>query len=209
MTRARGKNVRESLLRAAREEFAKQGYAGARTREIARLAGTSEVMLFRHFGSKANLFRETVFQPINENLKGFIEDELVASNVTAMSEKYFLEYSTRLYRVLEENGPLLSALIAAGEYESANISDISDLNSLDSFFDRAEQELRRLADNESLEMLKDPAVVVRFIFSTYLSVALFRKWLFPERIGSIEHVLDVINGLLLRGYGLDEQNKTY
>lgn len=190
---------------AARAEFAQQGYAGAKTREIARRAGTSEVMLFRHFGSKANLFRETVFRPINECLKCFIEDELLASQVSEMSPAHFLEYNSRLYGVLEENGPLLAALIAAGDYEASDISDIADLTSLETFFDMAEKELRRLADARSVELLQDPRIVVRFVFSTYLSVALFRKWLFPEKVGNIQHVLNVINGMLLRGYGMDDR----
>lgn len=202
MTGARGKNVRASLMTAAREEFSQQGFAGAKTREIARRAGTSEVMLFRHFGSKANLFKETVFQPINDCLKDFIEDELVASNVTRMSPTHFVDYNSRLYTVLEENAPLLSALIAASEYEGADIQDIADLTSLDAFFEMAEKELRRLADPESLEILQDPKVVVRFLFCTYLSIALFRKWMFPDKLGGMEHVLKVVNGMLLRGYGM-------
>lgn len=206
MAGTRGKNVRASLIAAARTEFSQQGYAGARTREIARLAATSEVMLFRHFGSKANLFKETVFEPINACLKDFIAGELVASNVTQMSPTHFVAYNARLYAVLEENAPLLSALIAAGEYEGADILDIGDLTSLDAFFDTAEQELRRLADPASLELLHDTKVVVRFVFCTYLSIALFRKWLFPDKIGGIEHVLKVVNGMLVRGYGMDSRS---
>jgi AcrR family transcriptional regulator len=42
--------------RAAAQLFARQGYHGTSTREIARLAGISENTLFRHFESKENLF---------------------------------------------------------------------------------------------------------------------------------------------------------
>jgi len=42
--------------RVAAQLFARQGYHGTSTREIARLAGISENTLFRHFESKENLF---------------------------------------------------------------------------------------------------------------------------------------------------------
>ncbi len=48
--------TRERILQAAAEVFASQGYAGATTRGIADAAGMSELTLFRHFGTKRNLF---------------------------------------------------------------------------------------------------------------------------------------------------------
>ncbi len=52
--------TRERILDAATEIFASQGYTGATTRAIAALAGVNEVTLFRHFGSKRNLFQAMV-----------------------------------------------------------------------------------------------------------------------------------------------------
>jgi AcrR family transcriptional regulator len=49
--------TRDRLLRAAIEVFSIQGYVGATTREIARIAEVSEVTLFRHFQSKEQLLR--------------------------------------------------------------------------------------------------------------------------------------------------------
>jgi AcrR family transcriptional regulator len=48
--------TRERLIQAAAELFATLGYARTTTRKIAAEAGVSEVTLFRHFGSKKNLF---------------------------------------------------------------------------------------------------------------------------------------------------------
>ncbi len=44
------------IAHAAARLFARQGYHGTSTREIARVAGISENTLFRHFESKENLF---------------------------------------------------------------------------------------------------------------------------------------------------------
>src|SRR5262245_60429596 len=46
---------RESILVAATDAFATEGFAGARTQRIARAAGVSEALLFRHFPTKAAL----------------------------------------------------------------------------------------------------------------------------------------------------------
>jgi len=47
---------RESILAAATHAFAAEGFGGARTQQIARAAGVSEALLFRHFPSKAALY---------------------------------------------------------------------------------------------------------------------------------------------------------
>ncbi|UBF30398.1 TetR/AcrR family transcriptional regulator (plasmid) [Kovacikia minuta CCNUW1] len=47
--------TRDRLLKAAIEVFSTEGYVGATTREIARVAEVSEVTLFRHFQSKEQL----------------------------------------------------------------------------------------------------------------------------------------------------------
>jgi AcrR family transcriptional regulator len=52
--------TRQRLLQAAARIFAEKGYSGATTRAIAEAAGLSELTLFRHFGSKKNLFMNVV-----------------------------------------------------------------------------------------------------------------------------------------------------
>lgn len=46
----------EKIIQAAAQLFARQGYHGTSTREIARLADVSENTLFRHFENKEDLF---------------------------------------------------------------------------------------------------------------------------------------------------------
>jgi AcrR family transcriptional regulator len=52
--------TRRRLLQAAAQIFTEKGYSGATTRGIADAAGLSELTLFRHFGSKKNLFMTVV-----------------------------------------------------------------------------------------------------------------------------------------------------
>lgn len=48
----------QRLLAATLKLISRKGYPGTSTREIASEAGVTEVTLFRHFGSKENLFEE-------------------------------------------------------------------------------------------------------------------------------------------------------
>jgi len=61
--------TKAALLRAGLELLAEKGYKGATTREIANRAEVSEVTLFRHYKSKAELLQEAVGQlspPVEE-----------------------------------------------------------------------------------------------------------------------------------------------
>ena len=52
--------LRETILGAARSEFAQYGLAGARIDRIAKAAGASKERLYAHFGDKESLFRSVV-----------------------------------------------------------------------------------------------------------------------------------------------------
>jgi AcrR family transcriptional regulator len=53
----RSKNsTKDRIVEAAVQLFSRQGFAGSSTHEIARLAGVSEVTVFRHFARKKDLF---------------------------------------------------------------------------------------------------------------------------------------------------------
>ena len=49
---------RKAIVRAAVPLFARKGFAGTTTRELAEAAGISEALLFKHFPSKQLLYRE-------------------------------------------------------------------------------------------------------------------------------------------------------
>jgi AcrR family transcriptional regulator len=53
-------DIREKLLDATAQVFARLGYLGCTTRRVAQEAGVNEVTLFRHFGSKDTLIREAL-----------------------------------------------------------------------------------------------------------------------------------------------------
>ena len=62
----RTENTRSLLLRAAREEFAAHGIAGARVDRIAERAGVNKQRIYAYFGDKEQLFRHVVGAALDE-----------------------------------------------------------------------------------------------------------------------------------------------
>ncbi|PYN03402.1 MAG: TetR family transcriptional regulator [Candidatus Rokuibacteriota bacterium] len=60
--------TRVRILRAARREFARKGFAGARVDAIARAASVNKRMLYHYFGNKEALFRAILREGIATNL---------------------------------------------------------------------------------------------------------------------------------------------
>ena len=71
--RVRSADRRASILVTAREVFQENGLAGARTKAIADLAGTSETILYRHFASKEELFEAAVLEPVESLVANLVE----------------------------------------------------------------------------------------------------------------------------------------
>src|SRR3954462_14144117 len=51
---------RQNLIEVAAELYARQGYQGTTTRQIAAAAGVTEALIYRHFPKKENLYWEII-----------------------------------------------------------------------------------------------------------------------------------------------------
>ncbi|HTR36131.1 MAG TPA: TetR/AcrR family transcriptional regulator [Bryobacteraceae bacterium] len=56
VARMPGEDRRRQLLQVAIDSFARNGFSGTKTKDIAAAAGVSEAILFRHFASKEDLY---------------------------------------------------------------------------------------------------------------------------------------------------------
>jgi AcrR family transcriptional regulator len=63
-----GAERRELLLGAARDQFSRHGFHGAATAAIARQAGCSEAILYRHFASKRDLLLAVLEREVGERI---------------------------------------------------------------------------------------------------------------------------------------------
>ena len=126
--RPRGE-ARRLLLDAARDLFARQDYRATTTREIAEAAGVTEYLLFRHFGSKAGLFREALVLPFTNFVDDFGRTWQAVVPEETDEEELSRQFVGRLYDVLVEHKGLLLTLVASDglsddEARSAGITDI-------------------------------------------------------------------------------------
>lgn len=69
---------RTRLLLSARKLFAENGYESTSTASIARMAGTSESQLIKHFGGKASLL-DAIFVDGWNSLTGWLQQQLPAT----------------------------------------------------------------------------------------------------------------------------------
>jgi len=114
---------RRLLLDAARELFARTDYRSTTAREIAESAGVTEYLLFRHFGSKAGLFREALVLPFTSIVDEFATTwQAVVPEETDEDElaRHFVE---RVYDVVVEHRGLLLTLVASEAFSDEEIAD--------------------------------------------------------------------------------------
>lgn len=178
-TRRPGGEVRGLIVAAARASFQERGYARSTTREIADRAGVAEVLIFRKFGSKANLFAEAALLPMVDLLEAWTKQVEPGTDADAMQQqRQFIEH---LYKVAIENRGLLLSLLAAGESEPDVLiqQDAAALfhRSLDALVDASEQRMQR-SDIDLTGI--DIRVAGRATLGMVLAMALFGDWLLPK-----------------------------
>lgn len=112
---------KRSILEAAREEFATTGDVGATTTKmIARRAGVSEAILYRHWDSKEDLYLEAVVEPLREIVEKTAEaveewpESIGEDRRTARARNFFAETIDGM----TESVPLLG-LVLFGEPATA------------------------------------------------------------------------------------------
>jgi AcrR family transcriptional regulator len=110
--RPRGADIsRASILRAAQQLFAVQGYATTGVRDIAQRAGVNSALVGRYFGSKAHLFRVA------------LEDFLAVAPLLKPPERSeFGRHAVQLLVSADGAGPLAMMMLSMADPQARNIS---------------------------------------------------------------------------------------
>lgn len=115
-----GEERRAQLLAVARDLFAEHGYKTT-TADVARGAGVSDALVVKHFGTKENLFRATIVEPLVELFEAGILDgrqRAMAEDLGQPLEhlQLLLEWSRQWTQlVVEHRGALLSLVRTSAE----------------------------------------------------------------------------------------------
>jgi AcrR family transcriptional regulator len=104
--------VRDRLLKAAHELFTDLGYRATTTKEIAARAGVAELTLFRHFGSKVEIFDASVLIPLKTYLRQWSQtwvDFSGEASLDAMAARLV----DGLYTLIRQDHRIFQELISA------------------------------------------------------------------------------------------------
>ncbi|MED5813315.1 helix-turn-helix domain-containing protein [Mycolicibacterium sp. 050232] len=195
--RPRGE-ARRLLLDAARQLFSRQGYRSTTTREIAQSADVSEYLLFRHFGSKAGLFREAMVLPFTDFVDEFGKTWQTVVPEETDEEELTRQFAGRLYDVLLQHKGLLLTLVASDglseeDVENAGIADIRRALGLLGQISTEGMQLRGFRSTE-------PDLRAHSAVALIVGMVALHSTFFDDRPPSREAILDELVQALLHGF---------
>lgn len=131
-TTKRSDATRQALLRAARDEFAEYGLAGARVDRIAEAAGVNKERIYGLFGSKDKLFDVILI----DSLREFME------TVQPLADTEVGDYVAKLFDYHHNNPKLLRLMLWEALHRGADAHDIDGWRAdfYERKFDRAQQQ---------------------------------------------------------------------
>jgi AcrR family transcriptional regulator len=191
--------ARRKLLEAARDLFSEQGFGNTSTRQIAARAGVPEAALYRHFGSKAGLFREAVFEPFGKFIAEF-SAKWSESPPAHTAADVLREYIEGLFRLLRANSAAAMTLLAARAHEPPGVAVAE---GQDRIMLEIIQPLEDLTKSEAAVFGYaglNPAMSTRASVSMVLAMALFKEWLFDEDTPATDdEIIDELQSMILHG----------
>ena len=193
--------VRDRILTAAHQLFTQQGYQATTTKQISTVAKVSEPTVFRHFGSKVELFEAAILTPFNEfvdrwsqwwvdySSEGSVED-LTASLVEG------------LYSLVREDRRIFQELMAArsdprSDLHGAAVAVSGKLRTgLRAVHDAG---LDIQADRQLFGI--DPPATVAAVAAMVMGSVMFEDWAYPagKRIPGHTRMIREMTGLIVDG----------
>ena len=189
---------RRLLLDAARSLFARQDYRGTTTREIAQAAGVTEHLLFRHFGSKAALFREALVLPFTSFVDEFGRTWQSVIPEETSEDELARHFVGQLYDVFVEHQGLLLTLMASDslseeEMAEAGIADITRVLTVLGQISAEGMKLRGLQSGQ-------PDLPAHSTVAMIAGMAALRATFFGPRQPSREVIVDELVQAILHGF---------
>ena len=136
---------RRLLIDAAVQLFNDRGY-DATTRQIADQAKVSETLMFRHFGSKAGLFREAMIAPFVEFVDAFVAEHDAGAAADEDPRSITEAFVGSLYDIFATHRGLVAALWSATTHGGSDLAEAGLLDEVWTAFDKL-VEVGRNADS--------------------------------------------------------------
>ncbi len=179
---------KRQILAVATNLFARQGFAGTTTRQIAERAGVNEALVFRHFPTKEGLYWDVLEAKIREAAPADrIEETLKSSRGFAVFERVAFEILER--RAKDDT---LSRLLLFSGLENHKLARRFFGIYVSDYYDRLATHIERLMQAGRLRRA-DPLLAARAFFG----MVIYHSW-----------IQEVFGGKHFHDYSLEEASRT-
>jgi len=187
---------RQDIIKAAIELFAKNGFRGTTTRDLAAHAGVNEAIIFRHFNTKQELYRAILEQKLSQRQEAHWEEarQLAESG----DDQKFLEAFGRQFLERHEGDTTFMRLLMFSALEGHELSEMflasmSGRDPLASYFER------RMNDGVFRRM--DPNLAARAILGMFVSYIQMQEIFGQKKIKTFERneVVNTFVSIFLAG----------
>ena len=205
-----GADRKRSIINAARPLFAQYGFQGASVRKIARAAGVSEALLYRHFSSKEDLYQEILRYGVD--ISGIFADQLekLVPGAESLVAYVYLAFKLILAEVprFEEAQYWHERLLFQSLIGDRTYADSHFQNLVEALKDPMARHMEAAKEAGDLGEMNTPPIN-RFWFAHHLAMALNLCHLSGESAfqyeGSKEELVMEAVLFCLRGFGLTEK----
>lgn len=184
------------IIAAACEEFERNGYEGTKTAEIARKAGVAEALIFSNFGSKAKLFHDSIFNPLNRHFLDFSASHQISPEDAEAFKEGTRQYILELQQFIQQHSRMLTSVVAAQIYETDDLQGVRQIGGLHDYFSRA---TANAMNRNVVKPRVDPRLMARVSFASILACTIFKDWLFPRELASDAQITDAIRDFVMEG----------
>jgi len=202
-TRRAPLEVRDLVVRAAHDLFTSQGYHATKTRQIAEHAQVAEPVIFRHFGSKAEMFEVAIIAPFTEFANAWGASWSAEPLDSADMYEITRTFVQGFYGLTLEHREVLRTLMAArAKGDDDALAEVADrvVAQLASVLTNIRGLLEEHAAARGWDSL-DPPITVAIALGAILSVVVFDEWVFPagERRPGRARQVEELTQMLLHG----------
>jgi len=209
-TRRKPAEVRALLLDAAERLFARKGYAETTTDDIAAEAGVTRSVMYRHFPTKSELFREAVLNPFVDFLRDY--RKVWASQVHNRwhEDRIMRTMVALLYDRMRSHRDAIVGLVSA---QDAMESDTG--REVDRLFDEFFADMLTIGEDTSaatgwIPIDEDLELSIRLVIGMVAAAAVLDPMLLPKgrRRPSRDRIIDRLSALALYGLRLRSPEAT-
>jgi AcrR family transcriptional regulator len=177
--------------------FNDRGYARATTREIADRADLSETMLFRHFRSKAGLFRVAMIEPFVEFVQNFVSRRRAGEFDTAGTHAETRQFVSGLYDVFAAHRGLVAMFWAVDVHVESELAESGTFAVVQEQFDTLVELFREQMLRRGMSFPNDE-LTIRATLAMVSSMATFGSCFYGAMRPSGEAVIDEITEIVIR-----------